>query len=318
MTERVSTPRSGPGSRSGWLVFALLVSCAPAPRVPPVETVTRAPPAETCAGCHVREAEEWRGSMHRAAFTNDLFRASYANDRLAFCVGCHAPHVASRDGDTFEAIATRAGADRGIDCVDCHRGGHGSNASIGTSSCASCHEFFQPNAREALQSTMTEHARSEFAGVSCADCHMGGRGGKDHRFLAGVRNVERMRAAITIAVDRTPGGVRVVLVTNGVGHAFPTGDLFRRLRLQIDALDDEGRIDDQTEILFGRTFAEQGGVRVNVEDRRVVDKRVEEHAVPFALGKNARYRLLYDRVLAERSGHAIIGDSTLLFEGTIR
>jgi hypothetical protein len=307
------------------------------------DTTTPVATTTGCAGCHVREASEWQTSMHHEAFTNAFFRVSYEEERLAFCVGCHAPSTRSADGDSHDAISRRdaPGATRGIDCTDCHGTGDAPRStrsraivqgsppmphrvtvdpSFGTSSCARCHEFTQPNAPEALQSTISEHRRSDFAAASCADCHMAGPRGKsvDHRFLAGVRNIDRLRAAVRIEVHRKASErVEVSIGTVGVGHALPTGDLFRRLRLDVEVLDDHGRIDDQMSLFFGRTFRFRGGVRANVDDRRISVERRESVLLPFPLGNNARFRLHYERGLTDRGGRMTVGDSTLLIEDAI-
>jgi hypothetical protein len=62
-----------------------------------------------------------------------------------------------------------------------------------------------------------------------------GSGRRDHRFA--VRNAEVLGGAIRVVSARLDDDVAIVeLASNGVGHRFPTGDVFRRLTVTVTAL----------------------------------------------------------------------------------
>jgi hypothetical protein len=110
----------------------------------------------------------------------------------------------------------------------------------GDGACASCHEFDFPDRRSrraplAMQRTVSEHRdhlEATGAGDTCLTCHMTPRAGHlDHRFAA-ARDESFVRSAVSIRARRVaPDKVEIVLSPARVGHAFPTGDVFRRLRI---------------------------------------------------------------------------------------
>lgn len=228
-------------------VAALAVVAASAAGSPPAAMPHPAPnpPARLkleagCETCHADIAAEWRSSLHHTSFTDVTFQRAFAEEPDPFCKGCHAPEE---------------DAALGVGCVTCHvtdgdvlavpgdrRAPHAlarSGAFAGVAACARCHEFAFPDARLrrtplAMQRTVSEHgARSD----TCATCHMtrAATGGHvDHRFAA-ARDAAFVRSAVSVRARRTPGGVEVTLTPAAVGHAFPTGDLFRRVRVTVGA-----------------------------------------------------------------------------------
>ena len=217
----------------------------------------------TCEACHATEAVQWRGSLHRDAFSNEAFQRSFAREPKPFCQGCHAPHADPNKTPPAWAAAN------GVTCVSCHVEGEAVRATMtarssspsphplarspeftGPQACAGCHEFDFPTSRRhaaghRMQLTLTEHARSGSAELGCADCHMpatvddSGRH-RDHRFDVS-RNPALLRAALTASAERLgPDKLRLELTPVAVGHALPTGDLFRRLELRVEAHDASG------------------------------------------------------------------------------
>ena len=197
-----------------------------------------------CVACHADAAASWAPSRHHASFTNPDFQRSYGREPKPFCRDCHAP--ATVRGALPDAEA------RGVSCVDCHGGGDGvvhasTGASFGphplarrddfgTTSCAGCHQFaFPASSRRPtgtlMQSTVDEHAASRHAGRTCASCHLAGG---DHS-LASTRDPQAWRDALAVRSQRVADGVALELKPRGVGHALPTGDLFRRLALHVEA-----------------------------------------------------------------------------------
>jgi Cytochrome c554 and c-prime len=240
---------------------------------------------EACASCHQEIAEEWRGSMHREAWIDPVFQQAYAIETQAFCRGCHAPEADAAMGPDEGAKAV------GVGCTTCHvQGDHvvgarsvAMGASIAGSSvasphavfgdarlatreaCGSCHQFDFPGENVTMQDTMREHARSSFASVECQSCHMpmvapksGGRSHRSHSFAV-FKNPAMIRKAATVSARRSGAReVEVTIAAAGAGHAFPTGDMFRRIEVRAEAVDASGKVIARAEpVHLGRTFIDQ-------------------------------------------------------------
>jgi nitrate/TMAO reductase-like tetraheme cytochrome c subunit len=86
---------------------------------------------EVCAGCHPKQYEGWRGSMHSNAWNDPIFLAEFkkglkATDGKIFnlCAGCHSPigvltGTVSWDKKTNEFNISEKAA-RGVTCDVCH------------------------------------------------------------------------------------------------------------------------------------------------------------------------------------------------------
>lgn len=281
------------------LLFTVLLALAgfaackePAPR--PASGVARDVEAATsCAGCHRSQAAEWDASLHHASFTDRDFQASFALEPDPFCFRCHAPE-AGRPGD-------RQGERTGVGCLSCHSVAprHGSeNTVAATKDCASCHEFSFPSRPALMQSTMSEHARSTRATESCSSCHLprAADGHHDHRFDVS-RNATALRASVRMTAWRTITGVAVDLEPRSVGHALPTGDLFRRLRIVLRAEDGDGRPVGEEERIMARRFDRRGGRPDEVEDTRLFGPRHLKIDAPWiANASRVDIELRYERV----------------------
>ena len=215
----------------------------------------------TCTGCHAEIAAEWRASFHAQAQRDAAYQRAFLLEPLPFCQGCHAPETEAN------RPVPELAAELGVGCVTCHVVGEHLLASASTTeaglrtpphavtrspefasvgACAGCHQFafpdLAPRGQLALmQATVHEHAQSGMPDVPCASCHMPSVGSgasqhKSHAFPGGhepgfVKGALRVRAARTAA-----NRVTLVLQTERVGHAFPTGDLFRRLEVSAEAI----------------------------------------------------------------------------------
>lgn len=259
-----------------------------------------------CEGCHVEIAREWQSSRHRESATNEAFLAAFRGEPDPFCWDCHAPEARGDSG--ADSVRSR----HGVACVTCHLDPHGEKPSA-SRVCAGCHEFaFPSTARERaemMQTTVSEHARSAFAGQSCSDCHMPRVGADQHRShaLAATRDPAAQRRAIDVSAQRSGGGLRLRIAPRGVGHAFPTGDLFRRLSVLVEALD-AGRVVRRERRYLARHFLHRlqaDGVprREEVADDRpgaspddagatVVDVDFQDAGV----GRRLRWQVAYERV----------------------
>ena len=302
----------------------------------------------TCEDCHADIAEEWRGSQHRSAFTDPTFQAALAVEPKEFCRGCHAPEARGTGG----SAAAQA---LGVGCVTCHLAGNAvldsphdglslpphrvarSEAFATAAACASCHEFeFDDDAhREAplnMQTTVTEHAASEHAEQSCADCHMPrtASGHRSHAF-ASTRDPEAHRRAVVASAERIgPTTLRVRLTTDGVGHAYPTGDLFRRVTVHAEVEGVEHRVLGSADRFLSRHWTtgrdlDDAPVRVEARDDRIGSVPGEPTVVDLELGPSADGRPIHwvvtlDRVLhvaEHRDATAVVPDRVELAAGDV-
>ncbi len=224
-------------------------------------------PAEhECEGCHDDVAASWASSRHHLAFTNADFARAYAREPKPFCRDCHAPGF-------VQALAPELAQARGVGCVDCHvegdrllTSGDPSQPSeaphalarepeFGTRACARCHEFDfprdSPRHGTMMQTTMREHRASRSAARSCSSCHMPTG---EHSF-GSSRDDAALRRALRVEAWREGDELVVSLTPHEVGHALPTGDLFRRLALRATWTNAEGERRASTTRYLDRGFA---------------------------------------------------------------
>lgn len=322
---------------------------------------------EDCAVCHREIAREWAGSLHKGAWTDEVFQAAYELEPMAFCRNCHAPLAPS--GQMPRGLAAR----EGVSCSVCHvrdgvvlSSGAGRGDAEGTIAphpvradarfgrsdyCAGCHQFNFPAERvrggplfdthQPMQDTFGEWQRSAHAqrGTQCQDCHMPWRtaadgtryrshafvGGRDPSLLARSSRVE----VVATASDGDRVSVSVRVVPTDVGHAFPTGDLFRRLELSV-WLDDH--VEHRRVVPFARSFADQferfpdgtsGFVRRQVSDSRVQppgtgDPRVSRLVLPHVVGQRPRVvRWKFEHLLMPSPQAASQGVAPARYRSTI-
>lgn len=320
------------------LVLAL-VACAAEPAAPRTVAVTPAVmpgPAPLhrvgdavarngeCVACHDDIAAEWRDSLHRAAYTSRDFQSALRSEPLPFCRGCHAPEADPRRPEPELAAL-------GVGCVSCHlpagdavlsaravdaadEAAHPvlrAAAFATADACANCHQFTFPDRRpvpEYMQTTVSEHWASPQRDRSCADCHMPrvtGADGRVHRSHAftGSRDPDGMRAAFTVRASR-PAADRVRLTLDlreeNIGHAFPTGDLLRRLTLAVAV--EGGATAPQRRFLARHWTRGRAGLRrLDHDDRLGVgeDPRVVEFELdPADAGRVVDWRVRFERVQA--------------------
>jgi hypothetical protein len=284
-----------------------------------------------CEGCHLEIAAEWRTSLHHRSHADPMVQRQLAREPFPFCRACHAPE-ASPSGEGPPQLRRL-----GVGCVTCHvvgdqilavhrsegtehDGEHHplvrSKALEGPSACGSCHEFafpgeLQRRAPLLMQSTMQEHARSAHADRSCSSCHMPlikdrtASGHRSHAFAAS-RDEALVRSAVIVEaapfVDNT---LTLSLRPGSVGHAFPTGDMFRRLMLVIDVLDAGGHPVEHAEHALARHLGYSH--LPNLVPRRIVTKDnrvgagqgavvVRHTARRVPAGGHLVYALRYERV----------------------
>ena len=290
-----------------WALVALVVGCTgeapqlhlPSARDMPSNTVTAAllpgpGPQERashedplainrgCERCHPAIGAEWRQSLHGRAWDDPVFLSAYAVEPTPFCRRCHAPEARDHRGAQDERRHL------GVACVTCHvfagevRGARATagsdhhptvaDARITTAAwCTGCHEFAFPKPQEALmQSTVSEHRASAHADTSCQSCHMprAEAGHRSHRFSV-HDNPLLLRSAVQVTPRREGRrGLVLAIGATDVGHAVPTGDLFRRLVVRAHTAEQSAE-----PVVLGRVFASgpegSGVAREQIADRRV-------------------------------------------------
>lgn len=215
--------------------------------------------ARECQGCHEREYQEWAGSRHAQAWSNALFTESFRESGSPWCVNCHAPLAEQRSQHFLGEGGPPGLLEEGVTCAACHlrdgvilTGREPSQAAqevhpvrlereLGTAEfCGGCHEFPLPEVSASvgpaphllMQQTLTEWRASRAArrGERCQSCHMAGG---SHAFPGG-HALEWVRGALELTWQwRGRSRVCAVVRSRNAGHAVPTGDLFRRLRLRL-------------------------------------------------------------------------------------
>jgi Cytochrome c554 and c-prime len=214
-----------------------------------------------CASCHKTVYDNWLKSRHRVALTNELYRESHEREPSPWCVNCHAPLRLSG------AEKTPYKGEEGISCLVCHaREGKIMTGALPAQTtaplahtytirpefkdermCENCHDFNFPTAATAMsegkhfrytqqpmQSTIEEYRSSGYSGrVTCQNCHLFSGTAESHSFPGG-HALERLKNDLKLDIERGDvGHITVRLSAHGIGHAFPTGDLFRTLRVRL-------------------------------------------------------------------------------------
>ncbi|MCE9499325.1 MAG: cytochrome c family protein [Leptospira sp.] len=231
----------------------------------PITGISGQQSSKECQSCHKEIFKEWEGSRHKVAFANDLYRESHSREPLTWCVNCHAPVM--RAGGSPENISDRMFRDEGISCIVCHQRGD----LILTSRipknpkthiykevpemksgefCGHCHQFNFPKgtgnvphdkfqySAQAMQNTLEEWKKSFFYGKeNCQDCHMepagSGREYRTHNFPGG-HDKNFLKKSFQVSgkmINRNSLEIRII--GKNIGHAFPTGDLFRTLIVRL-------------------------------------------------------------------------------------
>ena len=303
-----------------------------------------------CERCHVEIAAEWRSSLHHLSDTDPVYRRALAIEPLAFCRGCHAPE-ADPSGPAPAPLSHL-----GTGCVTCHVPGKAvlaaPTASAGTKApsphpvereaafgaagaCAGCHEFAFPHrperqARLLMQSTVSEHHASPLAGASCASCHMPDAGppGRRHRshVFTGARDVELVKRAVRITAERRGTVTRIRIEPAAIGHAFPTGDLFRRLSVSAEVIGPDQQVAAEATRQLARHFVVekvthvrtlQSDDRVSAGAPSIVDLELGPGAKGFAIGWRVAYQRVEHPITAGEDDAAVVEGEVEIASGKL-
>ena len=253
-----------------------------------------------CAGCHATEAAAWQGSRHGNAFSNEPFQRALEREpehTRSFCVGCHAPEA--------QHAASEA-ASLGVACITCHtplgpvlatassgKAPHATFASRdfrSVETCRRCHEFeFPRHGSGLMQRTVGEHTESG-AEATCVSCHMPS-GAASHSFPGGY-DARLVKEALVVRAERRGCDAVITLTPQRASHAVPTGDLFRRLAVEVTP-DGAG---PATRFL-ARHFVQHDGRRVEIaDDRPHLGPRDVRFPLTGRCDAPFSYRVSYQRV----------------------
>lgn len=220
----------------------------------------------TCASCHPAVVDEWRQSMHAAAFTDPQVRhPTQADDfRKTECLPCHAAAPVFESGIEPGSRVLARGPRRhdGVDCLSCHGLPEGGVAGVRAGLSGACRPTLRVEiSTDALcapchdqHGTHQEWRASPaaLAGQGCRDCHMervrreGGeagapRSGRSHRFPGG-RDREFALAGVDLdaQIDAARAALVVELRNAFAGHNLPTDSRNRALDLCVTLFDARG------------------------------------------------------------------------------
>ncbi|MFB5650380.1 multiheme c-type cytochrome [Leptospira wolffii] len=214
--------------------------------------------AKDCGTCHKTVYQNWSASRHKEAHTNQIYRHSFSLEPMQWCENCHVP---LRNGKELYLNT------EGISCNVCHvRNGkiivsrtpevshnilfheYSQVKDFGSAKlCESCHQFNFPNAESLMkpekgvvysdlnmQGTFEEWSSSGISQESdCIDCHVAPDSGRSHSFQGG-HSLSSLRKSLDVQAEYLGSKtIAIRVVSQGIGHSFPTGDLFRTLRLKV-------------------------------------------------------------------------------------
>ncbi len=143
-----------------------------------------------------------------------------------------------------------------------------------------------------------------------------------HRWSS-TRDVRAHRRAVRVTAIRNWARLTVQLELHRVGHAYPTGDLLRRVRVHAEGLDEHGAVVGKATRYLARHFAiDQNGQRIQLADDRIRPHRPTR--VELDLGNPAgltriRYSVELERVLhlAPEGDDAVVASAIELASGVL-
>lgn len=305
------------------------------------------PSDEGCAKCHQEIAAEQASSLHKHAWYNGYFEKAYEAERTSFCRKCHAP---SADPSAEPPDAAK---EAGVGCTTCHvvsqgvvgtralatqRDGHAvlGDARLATNeACSACHQFnipAPPNvASGPMQDTLGEHARTSFADKPCQTCHMplvpskDGGTHRSHAFRVQGDTAMLAQAVKVVGTEVAHHQLALSIAPGEIGHAFPTGDLYRQVELRFTQIDAIGRpTGTPTSYTLTRKFEMQrhqpGNVAVNhqTSDSRLTAQA--QYRIPLAPdARKVKWQIVWQRLppwLAESMKMNIRDHEKVVLEGT--
>lgn len=185
--------------------------------------------------CHADVAAQFAKTQHAHASTDPIFQRSRRVEPATRCLNCHDP--LSRLGES------------GVTCAVCHlregvvlssrespRSPHPVRVTPGLRDgtlCQGCHQFNFTRRELPMQDTFGEWRAyvAEGGRRTCVTCHM-----RDGHTFVGAHQPRALAANLSASARVLDDGrVELSLRTIGVGHRFPTGDVFRTLSVEVSS-----------------------------------------------------------------------------------
>jgi hypothetical protein len=221
--------------------------------------------SESCKNCHTLIYNEWKHSLHHQAFSDKTFLIALQKEPKEWCVNCHAPlwdkeKELTSHGSLLQQPDKTPFLNEGVNCATCHLRNNKIisskknisskgcilpleyNQEIGTHKlCESCHQF---NFLEkdypliSFSNTPTQNTIEEFKnsywyknGYECQNCHF--QDGKHNQNFPHFQNSLKENLEFQIQTYVKPDIIlKVKLRFEKIGHNFPTGDLFRQIKIE--------------------------------------------------------------------------------------
>lgn len=130
-----------------------------------------------------------------------------------------------------------------------------------------------------------------------------GKARRSHAFLGG-HTPDFVRSAAAITATRSGGRLDLAFQMRNIGHAFPTGDLFRRITIVAEALGPDQMVIADRSMVLARHFERRLGPsdalgKVEVRDDRL--RSGERRIISLDLGRDAarlpiRFAVSYERL----------------------
>jgi hypothetical protein len=133
------------------------------------------------------------------------------------------------------------------------------------------------------------------------------------------------QAVVVKEAELAKGEVRLTIAPGSVGHAFPTGDLYRRAEVRAVPVDPAGHVlapgsSEALERTFTtKRFGHDATLRVQRSDTRLAGPRTLVLPVPRST-RRARWQIVWQRLppwLAERLGMTMADHETVVLEGVV-
>lgn len=303
-----------------------------------MKALTRSGPlsvkAAKCGECHVDIYNEWKTSLHAAAWTDPLYRDETLDYQVKACRSCHIPQTIFTGGKPVETRSYKQ--DEGVNCNVCHLNGGRQQGPFKPGPATPHATLMDPNfhrdaalcgkCHEGTYETWKQAKAADVRVKTCQECHMPSVRRKltqatstvsaaivalheeyDVRRHLFTANVIPQTPAVEIEVmpDRGTGGTSEtaqISIHNLLPHTIPTGDFgFRAAVLTVELLDEGGRMLDRQK----REFYKHLGTAIAPGARVIVPVDL----APLR-GGSGRIRIMMHRLAANGATTQVIADQT--------
>ncbi len=254
-----------------------------------------------CQVCHAQVFESWIYSAHGGAEKNSVFRIQAVLENKERCHHCHNPFHQ-------EAQAPLQRSLQGVSCLACHSDLNADHfkpwtikktagLSQAANSCRNCHDFkfaFEIEGRVSLaahlaQTTYLEWQDYQKSGgtKSCVDCHFNSKSG--HKILGPKSG--QFKTAVKFWVEPNSQNQKKFKVdTLALGHRYPTGDIFRAIRVEILKSDSPANWSRWVEWKKSFRYKLPNQIPKLISDTRLDPGKIHEFEIP---NEATQLRVLY-------------------------